>query len=85
MNTEQITISKTTAERALKTLAEWLEWVEDLDRETRADILALDELVKALGLEDKFDKELQEKREERNRVNLAYAKKIQAEQEQAGN
>ena len=85
MNTEQITISKTTAERALKTLADWLEWVEDLDRETRADILALDELVKALGLEDKFEEQLQEKREERNRVNLAYAKKIQAEQEQAGN
>lgn len=85
MNTEQITISKKTAERALKTLADWLEWVEDLDRETRADILALDELVKALGLEDKFEKQLQEKREERNRVNLAYAKKIQAEQEQAGN
>ena len=82
---EQITISKATAERALKTLADWLEWVEDLDKETRADILALDELVKALGIEAEFDKQLEEKREERNRVNLAYVKKVQAEQEQAGN
>ena len=82
---EQITISKATAQRALKTLADWLEWVEDLDTETRADILALDELVKALGIEAEFDKQLEEKREERNRVNLAYSKKIQAEQEQAAN
>lgn len=55
MNTEnnnKIEISTKTAWVALERLNDWLEWVELLDDATRRDIIALDELVRALDAEE---------------------------------
>lgn len=46
-----ITITEATARRCMERMADWLEWVDSLDSETRADIIALDELVKVLDAE----------------------------------
>jgi hypothetical protein len=68
MNTEnnnKIEISLTTAWVALERLYEWLEYIEWLDDETRRDVIALDELVRALDGEayitDKRDKVIAER------------------------
>lgn len=45
---ETVTISQKTAERLLHRMADWLEYIEVLDAETRADVVALDELINAL-------------------------------------
>jgi hypothetical protein len=64
-NTEKIEISKTTAWVALERLYDWLEYIEWLDDETRRDVIALDELVRALDGEafitDKRDKVIAER------------------------
>jgi hypothetical protein len=78
MNNEQITITKATAQRALDRLADWLEWVEDLDKETRADILALDELIKALDAEDNFQEKIERNRQRARELNAAYQANTQA-------
>jgi hypothetical protein len=54
MNTnenEKIEITTKTAWVALERLHDWLEWVDLLDDATRRDIIALDELVRALDAE----------------------------------
>jgi hypothetical protein len=62
---EKIEITKTTAWVALERLYEWLEYIEWLDDETRRDVIALDELVRALDGEqyiaDKRDKVIAER------------------------
>jgi hypothetical protein len=78
MNNEQITITKATAQRALDRLADWLEWVEDLDKETRADILALDELIKALDAEDNFQEKIERNRQRARELNASYQASTQA-------
>lgn len=45
---ETVTISQKTAERLLHRMADWLEYIETLDAETRADVVALDELINAM-------------------------------------
>ena len=79
MNNKQITITESTARRAMLRLGDWLEWVEDLDAETRADILALDELIKALDAEAEFQKAIEEKRETAQRLNAEYQERKKAE------
>lgn len=79
MNNKQITITEATARRAMLRLGDWLEWVEDLDAETRADILALDELIKALDAEAEFQKAIEEKRETAQRLNAEYQERKKAE------
>lgn len=79
MNNKQITITEATARRAMLRLSDWLEWVEDLDAETRADILALDEFIKALDAEDEFQKAIEEKRETARRLNAEYQERMKAE------
>jgi hypothetical protein len=54
MNTnenEKIEITTKTAWIALERLHDWLEWIDTLDDATRRDIIALDELVRALDAE----------------------------------
>ena len=59
-NTNKVEISTATAWVALERLYDWLEYIEWLDDETRRDVIALDELVRALDGEqyiaDKRDK-----------------------------
>jgi hypothetical protein len=65
---EKIEITKTTAWVALERLYDWLEYIEWLDDETRRDVIALDELVRALDGEqyiaDKRDKVIAERHAE---------------------
>jgi hypothetical protein len=64
-NTETIELTKRSAWVALERLYEWLEYIEWLDDETRRDVIALDELVRALDAEafitDKRDKVIAER------------------------
>jgi hypothetical protein len=64
-NSDKIEITKTTAWVALERLYDWLEYIEWLDDETRRDVIALDELVRALDGEqyiaDKRDKVIAER------------------------
>ena len=50
-NNKKVEISIKTAWVALERLNDWLEWVDLLDEATRRDIIALDELVRALDAE----------------------------------
>jgi hypothetical protein len=67
-NSEKIEITTKTAWVALERLYDWLEYIEWLDDETRRDVIALDELVRALDGEqyiaDKRDKVIAERHAE---------------------
>jgi hypothetical protein len=80
MNTnenEKIEITIKTAWIALERLHDWLEWVDLLDDATRRDIIALDELVRALDAEqylaDKHS-EQQARMQEANKKHLEAMK-----------
>lgn len=70
---ETITISRATAERLLNRMADWLEYIDGLDYETRADIIALDELVKALDAEEQLVQLEQQRRDELQRLHAEHA------------
>ena len=65
---ETVNISKQSAWSCLELLTEILDWVEFLDEDTRKQIIALDELVKALDAEkfitDKKDAVIAERQRE---------------------
>jgi hypothetical protein len=65
---ETVSISKQSAWACLELLNEILDWVEFLDEDTRKQIIALDELVKALDAEqlitDKRDAVIAERQRE---------------------
>jgi hypothetical protein len=67
-NSDKIEITTKTAWVALERLYDWLEYIEWLDDETRRDVIALDELVRALDGEqyiaDKRDKVIAERNAE---------------------
>jgi len=60
MNNEQITLSKATAETILFHLTDYLYYTDRLDKETRAQIAALDELITALDYEDNYRAKVEE-------------------------
>ena len=68
---EQITISRKTAERCIARLTDWLEYIETLDTETRADVVALDELINSVDNGEEIVAQI----EERNRLALIEAQK----------
>jgi hypothetical protein len=84
MNTETITISKTAGEATLRVLTMWLEYVEDLTAETRAEIIALDELIKALDAEESYQQKIEQSREQARRLNEEYQQRRAQEAESAG-
>ncbi len=84
MNTETITISKTAGEATLRVLTMWLEYVEDLTAETRAEIIALDELIKALDAEQRYQEQIEQSRAEARRLNEEYQQRKALEAESAG-
>lgn len=57
---EKITISKTTAETLLFHLTDYLYYIDGLDKETRAQVIALDELITALDYEDEHRAKVEE-------------------------
>lgn len=83
---EKITISKRTAERLLARMADWLEYIESLDTETRADVVALDELINALGDGEEQMAQIAERHREEHRAAMERAEAYRREQaEKAGN
>jgi hypothetical protein len=79
---EQITISKKTAETLLSHLTDYLYYTDTLDKETRANIAALDELIIALDYEDNY----RAKTEEIQAANIKMNEEFAARRaEQAGN
>lgn len=82
---EQITISKKTAQRLLERMADWLEYIESLDTETRADVVALDELINALGDGEEQMAQIEERHREEHRAAMERAEVYRREQaEKAG-
>jgi hypothetical protein len=79
MDNKQVTITETTARRAMERLTDWLEWIDEMDAGTRADVLALDELIKALGAEDEYEKMLQERRERAQKAHEEHQARKKAE------
>jgi len=73
MNNETITISKATAETILNHLADYLYYTDTLDKETRDNIAALDELITALDYEDKYRAKIEEIQTANIRMNAEYA------------
>ena len=63
---ENVTISTKTAKRAIARLADWLEYIETLDAETRADVVALDELIGALEDGEDVIAEIEEQHRQQN-------------------
>lgn len=67
-NTETVNITKQSAWACFELLHDILDWVEFLDEETRKQIIALDELAKALDAEnyitDKRDAEIARRQKE---------------------
>lgn len=77
---QTITISRATAERLLNRMADWLEYIDGLDYETRADIIALDELVRAMDGEEQLKTIEQQRRDELQRVNKEWQERKAAEE-----
>jgi hypothetical protein len=81
-NSDKIELTTKTAWVALERLHEWLEWIDELDDATRRDIIALDELVRALDAEQY----LADKRAERQaRLQEANKAHLEAMQTKEGN
>jgi hypothetical protein len=57
---EKVEISKTTAQAILFHLTDYLYYTDRLDKETRANIAALDELITALDYEDNYRAKVEE-------------------------
>jgi len=57
---ETITINKTTAETILLFMTDYLYYTDRLDKETRAQIAALDELITALDYEEQYRAKVEE-------------------------
>lgn len=77
---ETITISKKTAERLLHRMADWLEYIEILDAETRADVVALDELINALPDGDSHMAAIEEQQRLEHLATMERARRYREEQ-----
>jgi hypothetical protein len=60
MNNETITISRKTAVRLFLHLTDYLYYIDNLDKETRDNVAALDELITALEYEDEHRAKVEE-------------------------
>ena len=76
----KITITRQTAERLIERLADWLEYIDNLDYETRADIIALDELIRATDGEEILEAIQQRNREQVQRLNKEWQERKAAEE-----
>jgi hypothetical protein len=78
---ETITINKQTAETILFFMTDYLYYVDSLDKETRNQIRALDELITALDYEDEYRAKVEEIQNANIKMNAEYA----ARRAEAGN
>ena len=65
---ETVTISRRSAEALLARMIDWCEYVEDISADTRADIIALDELVNVLDAEHIIEAKHAEEMQRRQRM-----------------
>jgi hypothetical protein len=79
MNNEKIEISKTTAETILFHLTDYLYYVDSLDKETRNQIAALDELITALDYEDEYRAKVEEIQTANIKMNQEFHARREAE------
>jgi hypothetical protein len=79
MNNEKITINKTTAVIAIQAISDFVEWTERFDKETRAQIIALDDLINATDYEQEYNQKVDQIREEmKNRQAEFEARKLES-------
>jgi hypothetical protein len=76
---EQITISKVTAETILFHLTDYLYYINTLDKETREQIAALDELITALNYEDEYAAKVREIEDSNIKMNQEFHARREAE------
>jgi hypothetical protein len=74
-----IELTKTSAWALLKRIEEWLQWTDRLDAETRADIAAMDELVRALDAEEYLDQQWYARQAEHEKHLAAHKARQEAE------
>lgn len=75
----KITITEQTARVCLDALADWLEFVDTLDKETRQRVIALDELIRELEAEDYMAEKEEAQRQEHRRMMEEHAARQKAE------
>jgi flagellar biosynthesis regulator FlaF len=78
---EKVEISKTTAKTIIFFMTDYLYYTDSLDKETRANIAALDELITALDYEDEYRAKVEEIQNANIKMNAEYA----ARRAEAGN
>jgi hypothetical protein len=81
MNNEKVEISATTAKTIIFFMTDYLYYTDTLDKETRANIAALDELITALDYEDEYRAKVEEIQNANIKMNAEYA----ARRAEAGN
>jgi hypothetical protein len=81
MNNEKVEISATTAKTIIFFMTDYLYYTDSLDKETRANIAALDELITALDYEDEYRAKVEEIQNANIKMNAEYA----ARRAEAGN
>jgi hypothetical protein len=77
---ETITINKATAETILFFMTDYLYYVDSLDKETRNQIRALDELITALDYEDEYRAKVEEIQNANIKMNQEFHARREAEQ-----
>ena len=73
MNNEKVEISATTAKTIIFFMTDYLYYTDSLDKETRANIAALDELITALDYEDEYRAKVEEIQNANIRMNEEFA------------
>jgi hypothetical protein len=73
MNNEKVEISATTAKTIIFFMTDYLYYTDSLDKETRANIAALDELITALDYEDEYRAKVEEIQNANMRMNEEFA------------
>jgi hypothetical protein len=72
MNNEKITISKTTAKTVIFFMTDYLYYINTLDKETREQIAALDELITALDYEEEYATKVKEIEDNNIKMNAEF-------------
>ena len=70
---EKVEISATTAKTIIFFMTDYLYYTDTLDKETRANIAALDELITALDYEDEYRAKVEEIQNANIRMNEEFA------------
>jgi|688.fasta_scaffold721618_1 hypothetical protein len=78
---EKVEISKTTAKTIIFFMTDYLYYTDTLDKETRANIAALDELITALDYEDEYRAKVEEIQNANIKMNQEFHARREEEKE----